>query len=456
MSDNPYTRVASTSGFLQEPSRDGMFWDESSFTSESNYGEKKPIEADDGHEFVHSYRHMWPILVAVWIFYGITCGIAKLVQTYEIDPVYANWTMTEFVEANVIGERCDAVGRASTWHDLKRKLLQCRRGDYYDPAHDDCYSCPAASPTDRVFSVFWESQSDCTHLVENVNTRYITHVIWSFLVPRDDGTLTNEFQFWSQDHIKDCILQLRMHCVKNLVAIGGASDRLQFLKLNTTENLHRFQTSTMAVLEEFGFDGIDVDDETGNMIGTHQDWLTNHGPVAVKYLQTLRDGMDEIQKPGEPRYILSWDEFPSAWDPPNPTNKDYPGCIMFEENQDGWHRCYEPKISGIVDFVNVMMYNVNGGDWVYGVIMTDTLPKKASAVIPPHKLIIGACSGMGCVMSQPAGQEVFNAGNGSAYYGGTMLWSGTIDMLYENSTCVGRMGRAGNYGVKMPFRATLT
>ncbi|KAF0685780.1 Aste57867_22388 [Aphanomyces stellatus] len=443
------------SNFLDEPTR----WQREDATypvvSSTDFADKKPVEVDDG-AFVGSYRHMWPVLLAVGFLCSVSWGIGTIVKAYVVDPSYGNWTLAQYKEANIVGERCPAVDHASKWKQLKRKLLQCRRGQYYDPMHDDCYACPAATPNDRVFSVFWETQSDCTHLVKNEHSRYVTHVIWSFLEPLDDGTIPNQFQFWSQEHIKDCMLQLRMRCIKNMVAIGGASARKQFLTLNDPGNLARFKQSALDILLEFGLDGIDVDDETGNMIGTHQNWTKYHAPVVVNYLQALRNGMDKMQKPDEPRYILSWDEFPFAWDEPHPERTTYPGCIMFEENQDGWHRCYEPKISNIVEVVNVMMYNVNGGDWVYEEIMTKTLPLYASRWVPPHKLILGACSGVGCVLSQPRGQEVFHAGNGSAYYGGTMLWSGTIDILYENSSCLGRMGRAGNYGVKMPFRATNT
>ncbi|ETW09737.1 hypothetical protein H310_00226 [Aphanomyces invadans] len=410
---------------------------------------------ENDEPFVHTFRHIWPLVFAFVFLGGTSFGISVVVKKYEIDPLYGNWTMAQYKEDTVLGERCQAVDHDMPWRELKRKLLGCRRGQYYDPLHDDCAECPAESPNDKVFSVFWETQSNCQHLVANPNTRFVTHVMWSFVEPAEDGAVPLQFQYWSQEHIKDCILQLRMRCIKNLVAIGGASARERFLGLKDPANLKRFKESSMKVIKEFGFDGIDVDDETGNMRGTHQDWLKYHGPVAVSYLQALRQGLDEIQQPTEPRYILSWDEFPSSWDPPNATNKDYPGCIIHEEGQDGWHRCYDPRITDFVDMVNVMFYNINGGNWVYEVVMKDTLPMKATKVIPTNKLILGACSGMGCVLEQPAGQEVFNAGNGSAYYKGTMLWSGTIDILFENSSCMSRMGRAGNYGVKMPFRSPL-
>ncbi|RQM24594.1 hypothetical protein B5M09_005737 [Aphanomyces astaci] len=248
--------------------------------------------------------------------------------------------------------------------------------------YDDCHACPAAAPDDKIFAVFWETQNDCTRLVEDLSTRYVTHVMWSFAEPLEDGTINTKLQFWDDDHIRDCIGQLRMFV--NILS-GGV-------------------------------------------------------------------GLDAVQHPDEPRYLLSWDEFPYAWDPPQPDNANYVGCIRYTEGEDGWHRCYEPRISNLVDFVNVMFYNINGGDGVYRAVIEDTLPNKAAAVIPKNKIVVGACCGMGCVTLQPPGQEVFNAGNGSAYYKGTMLWSSTIDILYENSSSTNRMGRAGNYGVKMPFR----
>ncbi|RHY01880.1 hypothetical protein DYB25_011493 [Aphanomyces astaci] len=268
--------------------------------------------------------------------------------------------------------------------------------------HNDCAECPADSPDDKVFAVFWETQSNCQNLVGNPHTRFLTHIMWSFVEPGEDGTVPSEFQYWSQEHIKDCILQLRMYeiCIHDVYTL-------------------KCDVVVVVAYVRFGFDGIDIDDETGNMKGTHQDWLTHHGPVVVNYLQALRDGLDAIQRPDEPRYLLTWDEFPSAWDPPDPTNEHYTGCISFHEDYDGWHRCYEPRISALVDMVNVMFYNIDSGDWVYELVLKDTLPVKAAAVIPKNKIVVGACSGQGCVSDQPIGQEVYNAGNGSAFYRGS-------------------------------------
>jgi len=59
-----------------------------------------------------------------------------------------------------------------------------------------------------------------------------------------------------------------------------------------------------------------------------------------------------MQKPGEPDYILSWDEFPSAYDS---KNGSYGGCA--DKAGDSWRRCFYKDIASVVDWINVMAYN---------------------------------------------------------------------------------------------------
>ncbi|RHY34573.1 hypothetical protein DYB32_000847 [Aphanomyces invadans] len=173
---------------------------------------------------------------------------------------------------------------------------------------------------------------------QDASTRYVTHVIWSFAEPLEDGTIKTKLQFWDDEHIRDCIGQLRMRCIKSMIAVGGASFRERFLGLKKPENLARFKASAIKLVQLY--------------------------PTCFKryHGQMNGPGLDTAQRPGEPRYLLSWDEFPYAWDPPKPDDSNYKGCIRYTEGEDGWHRCFEPRISSIVDFVNVMFYNINGGD----------------------------------------------------------------------------------------------
>ncbi|KAF0690334.1 Aste57867_18265 [Aphanomyces stellatus] len=422
-------------------------------------------------EDLHTVRHMWPLMLAVLFLGGVAFGVARLVKTFEIDPTYGNWSVAEYIDENVLQERCSAVDHPVAWRELKRKLVQCRRHEYY------------ARPPPRRLPAVPRRESDrqdlcrllgvpvglhpCT-LVTDASNRFITHVLWSFAEPLADGSLRQSLQFWDDTHVQDCILQLRMRCIKSMIAIGGASYRERFITLKDPANLARFKTSAIELVQKFDMDGIDIDDETANMLATGRNWTTNQAPTVLSYLQALREGLAAIQKADEPKYLISWDEFAYSWD----TRRGaVVGCDNYDDDH-GWHRCFEPRIEPLVDFVNVMFYNIYdpNGTW-YAYTMHTTLPTAIAKAIPAKKIVLGVCSGMGCVEpAPPRGQDVYNAGNGSAYYGGTlettvvrlthaqgaMLWSGTIDILYENATALKRMGRAGNYGVKMPFRVPHT
>ncbi len=61
-------------------------------------------------------------------------GVSSIVQTYEVDPHYSNMTFAEFKEEQVLGEQCRAVDHVVPWKELKRKIRQCRRFEYY--VHD--------------------------------------------------------------------------------------------------------------------------------------------------------------------------------------------------------------------------------------------------------------------------------------------------------------------------------
>ncbi|ETW09736.1 hypothetical protein H310_00225 [Aphanomyces invadans] len=412
------------------------------------YCVQEKFMASDEVSFTHTCRHIWPVIFGLVFLATSSYGVGFLVKTYEVDPSYGNVTMSVFREEQVLGEQCRAVDHAVPWKELSRKIRQCRRFEYYDPMHNDCQACPAPQPTDKVFAVFWETQSNCQHLVGDPNIRFVTHVMWSFSTLRDDGSVEQKLQYWDDNHIMDCIAQLRMRCIKSIVALGGADNRNMFFGLRQPENLQRFVSSAVTLVKKYGFDGVDIDDETANMIINKGKWKDYHGQTVVDYLTALRKGLDQAQLPDEPRYILSWDEFPQSW-----TKSD---CELYNYD-DGWHRCWEPRIADIVDFINIMFYNMYGfptfGNPFLDLMATHLPALVLPAIKDPKKIILGACSGQGCVLPQPDGQEVMNAGNGSAFYGGTMLWSATIDILHENSSCLRRMGRTGNYGVKMPFRA---
>ncbi|KAG9413036.1 hypothetical protein AC1031_016054 [Aphanomyces cochlioides] len=249
---------------------------------------QQPTHVEDDEPL--SLRHMWPLVIGGNIHFSSSVDIATLVKTYAIDPYYGNWTLAQYIEDNLVHEDCKAVERPVLWHELHRKIKRCRRHEYYDPLHNDCQVCPAPGSDTKIFAAFWESQSNCQRLVADASNRYITHVIWSFAEPLEDGTVKPKLQFWSDQHIKDCILQLRMRCIKQIVTIGGASFRERFLALKDPPSLARFKTSAMQLVQEYDFDGIDIDDETANMKATDKNWTKNHAPTVLNYLHALREG----------------------------------------------------------------------------------------------------------------------------------------------------------------------
>ncbi|KAH9117169.1 hypothetical protein AeMF1_009008 [Aphanomyces euteiches] len=187
-----------------------------------------------------SLRHMWPLVIGVLFLGGVSIAIATLVKTYAIDPYYGNWTLAQYREDNLVHEDCKAVERPVLWHELHRKIKTCRRHEIHSTMTvkhaQRLVRTPRSLPRSR-------SRNPTAN-------EYITHVIWSFAEPLEDGTIKPKLQFWSDQHIKDCILQLRMRCIKQIVAIGGASFRQRFLTLKDPPSLACFKTSAMQLVQE--------------------------------------------------------------------------------------------------------------------------------------------------------------------------------------------------------------
>ncbi|OQS02511.1 hypothetical protein THRCLA_05121 [Thraustotheca clavata] len=399
--------------------------------------------------FRPTYRHAWPLIPGLGMFAAVAYLVGLIVQNNE----NVGLNHEQYIDQNILAEQCPSVAYPVPWKELNRKLHDCRRHEYYDPLHDICGVCPKPEPTDRVFAVYWESQKDCARLVEEINTRYITHVYWAFATVNTNGEVSQSLQYWDDTAVMNCMATLRMRCIKQLVSIGGADCRNNFYSLKEPEAMTRFIDGALSIVKRFDFDGIDIDDETGNQKQANWDWNKNQGPTVISYLTKLRQSLDSMQKPDEPRYLLTWDEFPSSFDH---AIGGYAGCSFSAVNagpngDDGWHRCFSAGITPLVDWVNIMLYNLpSAGD--YSDTMNNRIPNWWVPTIPTNKLVIGACSGLGCVEPLPPSNQMYNAAyNGSVLYKGCMLWSATFDILYESANALKVMGSAGNYGVKMPF-----
>jgi hypothetical protein len=54
-----------------------------------------------------------------------------MVKVNWIDPNYANATISQYREENILGETCKAIEKPIPWRELNRKLKRCRRDQYY-------------------------------------------------------------------------------------------------------------------------------------------------------------------------------------------------------------------------------------------------------------------------------------------------------------------------------------
>ncbi|OQS03505.1 hypothetical protein THRCLA_04190 [Thraustotheca clavata] len=405
--------------------------------------EENPM-LEDSTEFKPTLRHAWPILPGGALF-ALWCYIVSiLVQDNYVDQTMSAET---YKVNNILGEQCPAVNHEIPWRELHRKVNNCKRHEYYDPVHNDCSPCPATTPNDRVFAVFWETQKDCARLVQEVSTKYVTHVYWAFATVNPDGSVSQSLQYWDDQAVLNCMAELRMRCIKQMVSIGGADSRNSFYALKDDKGMELFTSTALSVVKKFDFDGIDMDDETGNQPQANFKWADNQAPVVLKYLTNLRKGMDAMQKPDEPRYLLTWDEFPTSLDG---SEYGYAGCSLVSDG--GWFRCYDKRFTPLLDWVNIMYYNIASMEG-YAAMMNRRIPQNWVPAIGADKIILGACSSLGCVEPvPPEGQAYRNAYNGSVLYKGTMLWSATNDILFDDGQTMKTMGEAGNYGVRMPFR----
>lgn len=98
----------------------------------------------------------------------------------------------------------------------------------------------------------WSGKAD------NLPYRNLTHLNYSFVLPRPDGSLTDPEDALLRDLVKRC----HGNGVKVGMAIGGWNDGdcTAFEKLAArTESRSRFVRSAVALCETYGLDGIDID-----------------------------------------------------------------------------------------------------------------------------------------------------------------------------------------------------
>ncbi|OQR96364.1 carbohydrate-binding protein [Achlya hypogyna] len=356
--------------------------------------------------------HWWPLFAAAVV---ITGGA---------------FIITYFTHTGIFAESSQS-SNSTTPSSKPTKNATCSTRGYYANSKNDCVACPVPTKT---FAVFWQTYTDgCLDFIKTDAFKYITHVYWGFaLINNQTGAVSQSFQG------NDATLQTK--CVKQYASIGGQTMRTNFLALNTPAKIATFGETAAKLVQKFGFDGIDIDDESGNVLAGG-DWKTTASTNVEAYLTSLRSNLDALpRKAQEPAYGVTWDEFFTSLDPTcNTATGDY-------------QRCYDPKITPLVDQVNIMAYNAETAATYDNLLMT-TVPTAWTAVIPATKLVMGGCVGTptdqgACSYgATPTGKQLAAyAADGATKYGGTMLWTGSTDIELSNGANIINMGKAGSYG----------
>ncbi|RHY29551.1 hypothetical protein DYB32_005058 [Aphanomyces invadans] len=155
--------------------------------------------------------------------------------------------------------------------------------------------------------------------------QYVTHVYWGFAVINNKtGAVAQTFQ-GNDATLLDCVNAMKKYVrpgqdrLHQYASIGGATERANFVALNTPEKIATFGQTAAALVKKC----VDVDES----IDSH----------VVSYLLAIRKALDDLdRKPNEPRFGLTWDEFPTSVDSNcNDPNGDY-------------QRCYNPTIGEVV------------------------------------------------------------------------------------------------------------
>ncbi|KAF0714790.1 Aste57867_3696 [Aphanomyces stellatus] len=273
--------------------------------------------------------------------------------------------------------------------------------------------CPTVAPQDRVI-LFWQTEvGGCDQVPDGV-----THVLFGFSQVFQ-GVLDPKLQS-PQPNIAGCVQALRRRCIYSMGVIGGANNNYGMGSIN---NPATFAANVKAYIDMYLFDGVDIDDETN-----YRDATYNNQRV-LAYMQALHDTL----KTNGNNYVLSYDAY------------------MLEADADCWKgvtlgtRCFARGIESLVDWVNVMAYNLDSDVAVAEVRdnpptmepykgfadATTTTFEAWAHLVPREKLALGICMGAACAYGPGPQQWVIESWTQYNYaykMGGMMIYAGSTDI----------------------------
>ncbi|KAG9406337.1 hypothetical protein AC1031_002656 [Aphanomyces cochlioides] len=249
---------------------------------------------------------------------------------------------------------------------------------------------------------FWGSEVDgCDSVPYGV-----THVILSFALVQG-GVVIPSFQ-GSDASVKSCVTKLHSKCISVMGSIGGDTNRDEMAVITDAS---AFASSALALVEKFGLDGVDIDDEARGS--------TFVPSRVVAYMKAL----SSVFKPKN--LLVSFDSY------------------MYEADSAkcSSNRCFPTGVEQYVDWINVMAYNVSpDANAASAMYVAATQPNDIfsawAKLATASKIVLGVCTtssnplASGCSYGPgPSNDVVAQWAAWSKSAGGMMVWSGSKDSL---------------------------
>ncbi|OQR92988.1 carbohydrate-binding protein [Achlya hypogyna] len=229
--------------------------------------------------------------------------------------------------------------------------------------------CPSVPPSRRLV-VFWSSETEgCASVPTGV-----THIVVGFALVHD-GVVDPTFQ-GARATLLECIAAWKARCITVMASIGGATN---VAGMEGIDDAGAFAASALALVHEYGFDGVDIDNES---VGANFD-----ASRVVEYMTALRSAF----KGGPTAYWISYDVFV------------FEGVQAYcaDPNRTAYSRCFPTALLPLVDWVNIMAYNVDTNSTAaarfYADATTATFPEWFSTHLggDGSKATLGVCVGAG-------------------------------------------------------------
>ncbi len=187
-------------------------------------------------------------------------------------------------------------------------------------------------------------------IVEQVPFAKLTHINYAFVIPNADGTLKPLPNRWK---IGQLIEKAHENGVQVLISVGGWGHDATFEQLAAnSESLTLFIDELVALVDAFGFDGIDMDWEYPDPASADN---------YVKLMQALGAAMRDRDK------LLT------------------AAVAALGENADGT----TAPVFDEVDFLNLMVYDLSDGDHAPFSYAEASLAYWQERGLPPEKTVLG-------------------------------------------------------------------